>query len=90
LQSVQRKYEEAIKAHAEAITLADNWKAQVTQVQSAARESEARAEAAQSKFSLSETSWAKQKELMDREMADVTKRCVRYAGLKKPLDQHFV
>jgi hypothetical protein len=74
MKATRAKYEEAIKAHAEAITLADNWKNQLTQIQSNARESELRAEAAQSKLTLSESSWANQKELMDKEMADISKR----------------
>jgi nucleoprotein TPR len=73
-QSTQRRYEDAIKAHAEAITLAENWKSQLSEMQSAARESEIRAETTQSKLSLSEASWGKQKELIDKEMADINKR----------------
>lgn len=54
--------------------MADKWKEQLVAVQSSVRESQIRADTAESQLALAEASWNNQKVVLDKEMSDLTKR----------------
>jgi phage shock protein A len=73
-QDAERRYEDAIKAHAQAIAVSDGLKRQLDEAQTSLREWRGKADTAESKFNLSESSWNTQKSLLDKELADVNRR----------------
>ncbi len=74
IKDAERKYEDAIKAHAQAIATSDRWKKQLEETQTSLREWRTKADTAESRLTLSETSWNTQKSLLDKEISDITKR----------------
>lgn len=76
IQAVEERYSREVVAHAETIKALQEVKAQLAGAQTKATESIAAAETAKANLSASEASWKHQKEILEKELADLTSRSV--------------
>jgi nucleoprotein TPR len=74
LQTAEDKYSRELLAHAESIKSLDALKKQLGTVQAAIRDLQAEAETAKIKLATSESSWAQQKDALDKEISDLKSR----------------
>ncbi|KAF7348346.1 Protein MLP1 [Mycena sanguinolenta] len=70
----EERSEQAVLAHAEAIKTITGLKQQLSTTQAAARDHQTAAETASAKLTASESSWALQKDALDKEVSDLNKR----------------
>ncbi|KAL5512816.1 hypothetical protein ACEPAG_3082 [Sanghuangporus baumii] len=85
----EEKYSREIVAHAESIKVVDAFKMQLTEVRASLREKITQAETAQANLTSSEASWNQQREVLNKEIADLTARCKDLAAQNGLLHQHL-
>ncbi|KAJ6508423.1 hypothetical protein C8R45DRAFT_1069158 [Mycena sanguinolenta] len=85
----EERSEQAVLAHAEAIKAVTSLKQQLSTAQAAARDHQTAAETASAKLSASESSWALQKDALDKEVSDLNKRCQDLTSQNSLLHQHL-
>jgi len=66
-------------SHADSIKAVEELKANLVSTKSSARDAMAAAETATAKLTMSESSWKQQKEVLDRELADLNNRFVPHS-----------
>ncbi|KAK7048611.1 protein MLP1 [Favolaschia claudopus] len=85
----EERAEQAVLAHAESIKTISGMKQQLSTTQALARDHQTAAETAVAKLTSSESSWALQKEALDKEVADLNKRCQDLTTQNSLLHQHL-
>lgn len=73
-QLAEERYQRELIAHAEAIKTVEVLKVQLAAAETLAREKQTAADTAQSILTTSEASWKSQKDIIDKEMADINAR----------------
>ncbi|KAG8714068.1 hypothetical protein FRC11_010010 [Ceratobasidium sp. 423] len=73
-QQANEKYERELLAHAEALKQINQLKSTITDLQNEARKATTSSETAAAKLQASEASWARQKEIMEKEVSELTNR----------------
>lgn len=90
-QAAEEKYEREIVAHADAIKTLERTKEQLLQAQAASRDFQTRTETAQANLLAKEMSWKSQKEVMDKQILELSTRFVACsAGLSRRADLNDV
>lgn len=77
IQAAEERYSSEVLAHAEALKTISDIKDQLARARVAARENQNASETAQAKLATSEASWRQQREALDKEIAELNKRCVK-------------
>ncbi|KAL5482794.1 MLP1_9 [Sanghuangporus weigelae] len=87
--AAEEKYSREIVAHAESIKVVDAFKKELTETRASLREKMVQAETAQANLTSSEASWNQQREVLNKEIADLTARCKDLAAQNSLLHQHL-
>ena len=74
MKAAEEKYAREILAHAESIRIMDGLKSELNELRASLREKTTQAETAQANFVSSEESWNRQREALNKEIADLTTR----------------
>ncbi|KAF8132213.1 TPR/MLP1/MLP2-like protein-domain-containing protein [Mycena galopus ATCC 62051] len=85
----EERSEQAVLAHAESIKAITSLKQQLSTTQATARDHQTAAETAFAKLSASESSWALQKDALDKEVSDLNRRCQDLTSQNSLLHQHL-
>ncbi|KAJ7236740.1 hypothetical protein B0H12DRAFT_1139991 [Mycena haematopus] len=85
----EERSEQAVLAHAEAIKTITGLKQQLSTTQATARDHQTAAETALAKLGASESSWALQKDALDKEVSDLNRRCQDLTSQNSLLHQHL-
>lgn len=73
-QAAEERYTQEVVAHAESIKSVAILKKQLSTIQATARDHQTAAETATAKLAASESSWALQKDALDKEVSDLNRR----------------
>ncbi|KAL5524681.1 MLP1_8 [Sanghuangporus sanghuang] len=87
--AAEDKYSREIVAHAESIKVVDAFKKELSEARASLREKTVQAETAQANLTASEASWNQQREVLNKEIADLTARCKDLAAQNSLLHQHL-
>ncbi|KAJ7029278.1 hypothetical protein C8F04DRAFT_1237155 [Mycena alexandri] len=88
-QAAEERYTQEVVAHAESIKAVDSLKKQLSKAQATARDHQTAAETAIAKLTTSESSWALQKDALDKEVSDLNRRCQDLTSQNSLLHQHL-
>jgi nucleoprotein TPR len=75
-QSAEERYSHEIVAHAESIKLIETLRRDLSTAQEKVRDNQAASDTAVAKLAASEQSWNQQKDILDKEIADLNTRFV--------------
>ncbi|KAJ7432792.1 hypothetical protein B0H11DRAFT_2297225 [Mycena galericulata] len=87
--AAEERYTQEVVAHAESIKAVASLKKQLSTIQATARDHQTAAETATAKLVASETSWALQKDALDKEVSDLNRRCQDLTSQNSLLHQHL-
>ncbi|KAJ7132943.1 hypothetical protein C8R46DRAFT_1181193 [Mycena filopes] len=87
--AAEDRYTQEVVAHAESIKAVASLKKQLSTVQATARDHQTAAETAVAKLTTSESSWALQKDALDKEVSDLNRRCQDLTSQNSLLHQHL-
>ncbi|KAI0736332.1 hypothetical protein C8Q72DRAFT_803970 [Fomitopsis betulina] len=87
--AAEERYSSEVLAHAEALKTISDIKDQLARARVAARENQNASETAQAKLATSEASWRQQREALDKEIAELNKRCKDLNEQNSLLHQHL-
>ena len=88
-QDAHEKYSRELVAHAESVKQINAFKEELTEAQAKAREHQTQAETAIARANASETTWASQKEILIKEMEEISARCKDLTSQNAALHQHL-
>ncbi|KZV92725.1 hypothetical protein EXIGLDRAFT_836242 [Exidia glandulosa HHB12029] len=88
-QLAEEQYQRELVAHADAIKVLERTREQLLQAQAASREHQTQAETAQAKLLTSETSWSVQREMLDKQIAELTAKQQALNEQNNVLHQHL-
>ncbi|KZV68448.1 hypothetical protein PENSPDRAFT_735917 [Peniophora sp. CONT] len=89
VKEAEEKYNREVLAHADALRQLEDVKVEIAQLRRESHENVAGAETARAKLSAAESSWAKQREAMQKEMEDVNARVKELNEQNKVLHGHL-
>ncbi|KAJ7758135.1 hypothetical protein DFH07DRAFT_772602 [Mycena maculata] len=87
--AAEERYNQVVVAHAESIQSVATLKKQLSTIQARARDYQTGAETATAKLTTSESSWALQKDALDKEVSDLNRRCQDLTSQNSILHQHL-
>ncbi|KAJ7689165.1 hypothetical protein B0H17DRAFT_1012272 [Mycena rosella] len=87
--AAEERYTQEVVAHAESIKSVTVLKQQLSKIQATARDHQTAAETAIAKLTTSESSWALQKDALDKEVSDLNRRCQDLTSQNSLLHQHL-
>ncbi|KAJ6584124.1 hypothetical protein DFH09DRAFT_1434376 [Mycena vulgaris] len=87
--TAEERYTQEVVAHAESIKSVTQLKQQLSTSQASARDHQTAAETAIAKLAASESSWALQKDALDKEVSDLNRRCQDLTSQNSLLHQHL-